>query len=101
MIRHIVMFKFKDFAKGKTKAENVAIAKNMLEELPAKVDLIKFSSVAVNASFADESNYDLILTSDFDSFEDLQKYIIHPDHAAVGDFMCPCRISRACIDFEI
>ncbi|MBR3290193.1 MAG: Dabb family protein, partial [Clostridia bacterium] len=40
MIRHIVMFKFKEEADGRTKAENVAITKSMLDALPGKIDWI-------------------------------------------------------------
>lgn len=101
MIRHIVMFKFKEEAEGRTKAENIAITKAMLEALPAKIDLIRASSVTVNSPDADQSNYDLCLISDFDSFEDLAAYIVHPDHKAVGAFMRPVRLDRACVDFEI
>lgn len=101
MIRHIVMFKFKEEAEGRTKAENLAITKAMLEALPAKIDLIRASSVAVNSANADGANYDLCLISDFDSFEDLAAYIVHPDHKAVGAFMRPVRLDRACVDFEV
>jgi hypothetical protein len=95
------MFKFKEEAEGRTKAENIAITKAMLEALPEKIDLIRSSSVTVNSPDADESNYDLCLISDFDSFEDLATYIVHPDHKAVGAFMRPVRLDRACVDFEI
>ncbi|MBQ8382504.1 MAG: Dabb family protein [Clostridia bacterium] len=101
MIRHVVMFKFKEEAEGRTKAENLAIAKEMLEALPAKIDLIRASAVSINSTNADPSNYDLCLIADFDSFEDLAAYIVHPDHKAVGAFMRPVRLSRACVDFEI
>lgn len=101
MIRHIVMFKFKEEAEGRTKAENLAIAKAMLEALPGMIDLIRASSVTVNSPNADPSNYDLCLVCDFDSFEDLAAYIIHPDHKAVGAFMRPVRLDRACVDFEV
>ena len=101
MIRHIVMFKFKEEAEGRTKAENIAITKAMLEALPAKIDLIRASSVTVNSPDADGSNFDLCLISDFDSFEDLAAYIVHPDHKAVGAFMRPVRLDRACVDYEI
>ena len=33
--------------------------------------------------------------------EALEKYKIHPEHVAVGDFMRPVRISRTCIDYNI
>lgn len=101
MIRHIVMFKFKEEAEGRTKAENVAITRGMLEALPSKIDWIRSSFVATGVEGQKDANYDLILISDFDSLEDLEKYRVHPDHVAVGTFMKPVRIDRTCIDFEI
>lgn len=101
MIRHIVMFKFKEEAEGRTKAENLAITKSMLDALPDKIDLIRASTVSINSPDADQTNYDLCLVSDFDSLEDLAAYIVHPDHKAVGAFMRPVRLDRACVDFEI
>ena len=99
MLRHVVMFQFKEEAGGRTKAENVAITKAMLEALLQKIDWIRASTVAVNAPDADGKNYDLILISDFDSMEDYLRYKVHPDHVAVGTFMRPVRISRASVDF--
>lgn len=101
MIRHIVMFKFKEEAEGRTKAENIAITKAMLDALPEKIDLIRASTVKTNSPDADQSNYDLCLISDFDTWEDLAAYIIHPDHKAVGAFMRPVRLDHSCVDFEI
>ena len=101
MIRHVVMFQFKEEAEGRTKAENVAITKAMLEALPEKIDWIRTSQVATNSEQADIANWDLCLISDFDSFEDLERYRVHPDHVAVGTFMKPVRIARSCVDFEI
>lgn len=101
MIRHVVMFKFKEEAEGRTKAENLALAKGMLEALPAKIDWMRTSAVNINSPDADQTNYDLCLICDFDSWEDLNAYIVHPDHKAVGAFMRPVRLDRACVDFEI
>ena len=101
MLRHVVMFQFKEEAEGRTKAENVAITKSMLEALPGKIDVIRASTVAVNAQDADGGNYDLILITDFDSMEDYRKYKVHPDHVAVGTFMRPVRIARASVDFYL
>ncbi len=101
MIRHIVMFRFKEEAEGKTKAENVLATKEMLEALPAKIPQIKSSSVLLNTEGANPENADLILISDFDSLEDLDTYIVHPDHKAVGAFMRPLRESRAGIDITL
>lgn len=101
MIRHVVMFKFKDEAEGRTKAENLSLTKAMLEKLPTVLSQIRFQQVALNSVDADQSNYDLCLICDFDSFDDLHSYIIHPDHQAVGAFMRPLRTDRACVDYEL
>ena len=101
MVRHICMFEFLDEADGRTREENVAITRAMLEALPEKISWIRASSVEVNSKKADASNWDLVLISDFDSFEDLERYRVHPDHVAVGTFMRPVRRARACVDYEI
>ena len=101
MLRHVVMFQFKEAAEGRTKAENVAITKAMLEALPGKIDWIRASTVAVNAPDADGNNFDLVLITDFDSMEDYLRYKVHPDHVAVGNFMRPVRIARASVDFYL
>ncbi len=101
MLRHIVLFRFKEEAQGKSKAENVAATRAMLEALPAKIDLIKNSLVYVNKDGSNPENADLILISDFESQEALDAYIVHPDHKAVGAFMRPLRESRAAIDFIV
>lgn len=99
MVRHVVMFSFKDEAEGCSKAENVAQTKAMLDALPGKIPQIRAQSVACNDPQAAGDNYDLVLISDFDSYDDLHAYLVHPDHVAVGQFMRPRRIARACVDF--
>lgn len=74
MIRHICMFKFKDFAEGRIKDQNVEITKSMLDNLPETIDYIINSSTFVGSKDQCEDNYDLILISDFESFETLEKY---------------------------
>lgn len=96
MIRHIVCFKFKE----ENKAANVARAKDMLDALPAKIGEILHSETYTDCGVT-ESNYDLILISDFASHEDLNTYIVHPDHKAVGAFMAGVRESRSCVDIEL
>lgn len=101
MIRHVCMFKFKDFADGRTKNENIAITKSMLDKLPETIEYIKSSVVFTGDENQKEDNYDLILISDFDSLDTLEKYKVHPDHVAVGNFMRPVRLSRVCIDYQV
>ena len=91
------MFEFLDEAGGRTREENVEITKNMLEALPSKIDLIRSSTVKVNEN-ANGVNWDLVLISDFDSFEDLERYRVHPDHVAVATSLKPVRPARARVD---
>jgi len=95
------MFKFLEEAQGRSKAENVRLTAEKLAALQGAVPSLKASEVCLNSEKADESNFDLILTADFDSWEGLNEYIVHPLHAAVGAFMKPLRENRACVDFEI
>lgn len=99
MVKHIVMFRFAENAEGRTKAENLEIAKQMLEKLQGVVPTLKASNVNINGG-SNPSNYDLVLEADYDSYEALSEYIVHPAHKAVGEFMKKVRIDRACVDYE-
>lgn len=101
MVRHIVMFEFAKEAEGKTAIENAVIAKNQLLELTQKLDFIRRMEVGINDSDADSTNYTLCLTCDFDSFEDLNRYAVHPEHLRVGSFIARVKLSRACVDYEL
>ncbi len=100
MVKHIVMFRFLPEAEGRTKQENALIAAQMLSDLQGKVPTLLNSEVRLNSAKADRSNYDLILISEFESFEALNEYIVHPLHKAVGEFMKNVRESRSCVDYE-
>lgn len=100
MVKHIVMFKFLEEAEGRSKSENVMMTKNMLDALQGGVPTLLSSKVTINDVKADPTNYDLVLESEFESFEALHEYIVHPEHKKVGEFMRPLRESRACVDYE-
>ncbi len=100
MVKHIVMFKFLDSAEGRSKKENVEITANMLNDLQGKIPQLLKSEVKINSDSANPDNYDLILIADYNSWEDLNAYIVHPLHKAVGEFMKGVRESRACVDYE-
>lgn len=100
MIRHIVMFKFKDFAEGSDKATNLQIAKEKLQALQGVCPTLLRSMVKLGAEGSDETNYDLVLIAEYANMEALNAYIVHPAHQKVGEFMRAVRESRACIDFE-
>lgn len=76
MIRHIVMWKFKEMAEGATKAENLRKVKSLLEALPDTIPFIRRMEVHLNEN-PNPKNYDAVLVSEFDSLEDLSAYTAH------------------------
>lgn len=98
MIKHIVMWKFKDEAEGATRDENIAKVKALLEDLASRLDLIKSLEVKKNIG---SGNFDAVLISEFESPEDLAAYIVHPEHKKVSAFVKSVREARASVDYEI
>ncbi len=101
MIRHVVMFRFLETAEGRTAWENALIAKNMLDDLVGKVPTLVRAETHLGYKDAAESNFHLILVSDFQDRQGLADYIVHPLHKAVGEFMKGVRETRACVDYEL
>lgn len=101
MVRHVVMFKFLPEAEGRTALENAEHGKMMLEKLQGVVPTLKRSEVHINAPEACRDNCELVLIADFDGFDELNEYIVHPEHKKVGEFMKKVRESRSCVDFVI
>lgn len=98
MIKHIVMFRFREFAESNNKKGNVQMLKAYLEALPAQIDEIKLFQVGVNFSEAAVS-YDLVLVSEFLSKEALYSYQKHPEHLKVADFVGKVCESRVVVDY--
>lgn len=99
MIKHIVMWTMKE--NGETsKKRNAEILKEKLEELKLKIPFIRNLEVGINFK-EDEAAFDVVLYSEFDSKEDLEKYTLHPDHQALKDFIVNVREKRVFVDYEV
>lgn len=103
MIRHIVMFKFKETANGKTKEENLREARERMLAMRGQIPEILEMTVSFGADSSAPSNYDYILDSTFRSLEELEVYQKHPLHVQFGNFVKELREpdGRACIDIEL
>ncbi len=100
MIKHMVMFKFKESAEGSDKAGNVQRMKAKLEALPSKIGEIKFFEVGIN--FNDNGvAYDLFLNSEFESKDALYSYQKNPEHVKVADFVQKVCENRAVVDYIV
>lgn len=100
MIKHLVLFKLADEAEGNTKEKNALVIKEKLEALKGVIPAIRKIEVLINHADASPDNYDIVLDSEFDSLEDLQTYVVHPEHVKVGGFISKVRTDRAAIDYE-
>lgn len=101
MIRHVVMFELAKEAEGKSALENAKIIKDSLLALQDIIDVIQRMEVGINDKDADNSNFTLCLTCDFNSFEDLNTYVVHPEHKKVGAFISKVKTNRSCVDYVI
>ncbi|MBE6774810.1 MAG: Dabb family protein [Ruminococcaceae bacterium] len=99
MIRHIVMWKFKDFAEGLSREENLLKVKTMLEALPGKIDFIREMQVQINVNPKD-GMYDAVLLSTFDTLDDVARYRVHPEHIKISSYVALIRENRASVDYE-
>lgn len=95
MIVHIVMFKFK----AANKKENMLKAKAKLEALVASIEPLLSMEVGINFSESDRA-MDMVLTSTFNSVEDLKIYAQHPAHVAFLAFVKAHVEFTKVVDFE-
>ena len=98
MINHIVIWRFKEAAAGKTKLENIEAAVALLDGCRDLVPGIeRFEIVRGVAHPACTS--DLMLVSAFSSQADLDAYQTHPTHQALKPLMADAVAQRECMDY--
>ena len=99
MIRHIVMFKLKEFATPADKQAKMQEIKTGLEALIDKIDVLRMIRVDFNVNPAETSvNIPAFMPYDV---EDVGTYANHPEHVAVSKgIIGPVKADRACVDYE-
>ena len=100
MIKHIVIFKLKDSANGKSKADNAEELKIRLLGLKDKIKEILEIEVGIKSDEASDTNYDLILITKFNGFDELDIYRVHPEHLKVVEFVGEVSDERVAIDYD-
>ncbi len=93
------MWKLKDCAERKSKAENASLLKERLERLKKDIPEIVEIRVGINIE-SEYSNFDAVLHSYFETFEALEKYQNHPTHNVVAEWIGKIRELRYCVDYE-
>ncbi len=98
MIKHIVMWRFEEKAEGEEKSVNIQKARQMLGSLLGEIPEIEFLQVGINEN-PSAAAYDLVLVTEFESWEALSWYQEHPAHKKVAAFIKSVVADRAVVDY--
>lgn len=99
MVKHVIIWNFKEEFTDVEKAEFATKIKSGIEGLLGKIDGLTHAEV--NISPLPSSSGDLMLDTTFADEEALKAYQKHPDHLAVATFVRSVVEERKCFDFEI
>lgn len=94
MIKHIVMWKFKEGER-----ENMLLFRDKLLALKGQIPEIHAMEVGINVNPSDRS-FDAVLVSEFDSLDALKAYSTNPLHVEVSEFCKGIRTQSASVDYE-
>lgn len=97
MLHHIVMWKIKENANGKTKEENINLLLSGYEELKKHIPSIENAKMYRNVAEGDMN--DVVLLTCFESKEELDAYINHPKHREYSAFCKTVRETRSAVDY--
>lgn len=96
-LRHVVTWKVagdSEEERERVKAE----FRDRLLSLPSQIDVIRSFEVGLNNAGAGD-NFDVVLVSEFDDEDALQRYIQHPVHQQVVTFVRAHTSGRGAVDF--
>lgn len=100
MIHHIVMFKITKFEDEQDKGRKIEELKSTFEKLKGKIKNIKTFEVGLNLNTS-SCAYDVIVNSSFKTLDDLNNYIMHPDHQYTIEKVSTIPKSKVVVDYEI
>lgn len=99
MVKHIVLFKFKEeIAPEERKKIRETFQKDILA-LKSVISVIRDVNVGFNINKSEQ--WDICLDSTFDTLDDVRFYSTHPQHVEAAGKLKPHLCGRSCVDFEI
>lgn len=94
MVRHIVMWKFKEDAQAEM-MEFIQGLRSLNGVIPQILDM----EVGINE--LESKEFDAVLVSTFASMEDLETYKNDPRHVAVSQLCKSIRTQRVAVDYQV
>ena len=99
MVKHIIIWNFKEELSADERAAAAEKIKSGLEGLMGQIDGLTEIKVFTNPF--ESSNGDLMLDSTFTSEDALKGYQVNPKHIEVATFVRSVVGARKCFDFEL
>lgn len=99
MIKHIVLFRFRDDVGATTANAAAQKFREGIMSLPAIIPQIHKIEVGTNIN--PEESWHICLYSEFSSLEDVKLYSNHPAHVKVASELKKLLAERSCVDYEI
>lgn len=99
MVKHIIIWDFKDELTAEQKKEAAARMKEGLEGLKGVVEGLV--SIKVNTELLGTSNGDIMLDSEFTDEKALAYYADHPAHVKVKEYVHTVVKARKCVDYIV
>lgn len=99
MIRHIIMFKFTDVLNDSDRLSKAEKMKSSFGSMKSLISVVKSYDVKINMKKTDFS-YDVVILSEYDSWEDLDTYINHTEHQKAIAMCKDIKKEKAVIDYE-
>ncbi|MCC5928209.1 MAG: Dabb family protein [Cyclobacteriaceae bacterium] len=99
MVKHVVMWKFRQQTEDNSAEENKTMLKQKLEELPAVIKEIDSLEVGQNFTVSPAA-YEMVLITTHKDREALKAYQVHPKHQEVVAFVSEVASDRVVVDFE-
>jgi hypothetical protein len=96
LIRHVVMFKFREQFDQESRQDWARRAKKM----PEQIKEIRAFSLGFDILGIDRS-WDAAIVADFDTIDDVRAYAIHPAHLPVAAISVPNCEEMVSVDFEL
>jgi len=100
VVKHIVMWRLKEEAEGRSREENALLIKEKLEGLVGQIPGLLAIEVGIDFSATPDSAH-IVLYSEFTDRDALAAYHQHPAHQAVAPLVGVARSSRQLVDYEV
>ena len=97
MVKHIVFWKINENGTEEDRRKNVQLFVQKTEYLKSIIPQIKEAKVGYNVNEGDV--FHVCIDSVFESLEDLETYINHPEHLKVREFMNSISYDKTVFDY--